>query len=62
MLITAKEFGLHATADFRSVRTIYSSPISTVGVQPEVKRDNLGHATVDVMQNVYQSEVLGRTS
>jgi hypothetical protein len=28
-------------------------PVSSVGVRPEVTRDNMGHSTVDVTQNVY---------
>jgi len=32
---------------------MHSSLMSSVGVQPEVARDNMGHATVDVTQNVY---------
>lgn len=27
--------------------------MSSIGVRPEVTRDNMGHATVDVTQNVY---------
>jgi hypothetical protein len=32
---------------------MHSSLMSSVGVRPEVTRDNMGHATVDVTQNVY---------
>jgi integrase len=50
---TVKKLGLPATVDFRSFRTMHSSLMSSVGVRPEVTRDNMGHATVDVTQNVY---------
>jgi integrase len=50
---TAKKLGLPATLDFRSFRTMHSSLMSSIGVRPEVTRDNMGHATVDVTQNVY---------
>ena len=50
---TAKKLGLPATVDFRSFRTMHSSLMSSVGVRPEVTRDNMGHSTVDVTQNVY---------
>ena len=39
--------------DFRSFRTMHSSLMSSIGVRPEVTRDNMGHANVDVTQNVY---------
>jgi integrase len=39
--------------DFRSFRTMHSSLMSSIGVRPEVTRDNMGHATIDVTQNVY---------
>jgi integrase len=48
-----KQLGLPATVDFRSFRTMHSSLMSSVGVRPEITRDNMGHATVDVTQNVY---------
>jgi integrase len=48
-----KKLGLPATVDFRSFRTMHSSLMSSAGVRPEVTRDNMGHATVDVTQNVY---------
>jgi integrase len=48
-----KELGLPATVDFRSFRTMHSSLMSSVGVRPEVTRDNMGHANFDVTQNVY---------
>jgi len=48
-----KKLGLPTTVDFRSFRTMYSSLMSSIGVRPEVTRDNMGHATIDVTQNVY---------
>ena len=48
-----RKLGLPATVDFRSFRTMHSSLMSSVGVRPEVTRDNMGHATIDVTQNVY---------
>jgi len=50
---TVKKLGLPETVDFRSFRTMHSSLMSSIGVRPEVTRDNMGHATVDVTQNVY---------
>jgi len=50
---TIKKLGLPATVGFRSFRTMHSSLMSSAGVRPEVTRDNMGHATVDVTQNVY---------
>ena len=50
---TIKKLGLPATVDLRSFRTMHSSLMSSAGVRPEVTRDNMGHATVDVTQNVY---------
>jgi hypothetical protein len=41
------------SVDFRSFRTLHSSLMSSIGARPEVTRDNMGHATVDVTQNVY---------
>ena len=32
---------------------MHSSLMSSVGVRPEVTRDNMGHANIDVTQNVY---------
>jgi hypothetical protein len=32
---------------------MHSSLMSSIGVRPEVTRDNMGHANVDVTQNVY---------
>ena len=48
-----KKLGLPASVDFRSFRTMHSSLMSSIGVRPEVTRDNMGHANVDVTQNVY---------
>jgi integrase len=50
---TVKKLALPGTVDFRSFRTMHSSLMSSVGVRPEVTRDNLGHAKVDVTPNVY---------
>ena len=50
---TAKKLGLPATVDFRSFRTMHSSLMSSAGARPEVTRDNMGHANIDVTQNVY---------
>jgi hypothetical protein len=50
---TIKKLGLPASVDFRSFRTMHSSLMSSIGVRPEVRRDNMGHANVDVTQNVY---------
>jgi integrase len=50
---TVRTLGLPETVDFRSFRTMHSSLMSSIGVRPEVTRDNMGHATVDVTQNVY---------
>lgn len=48
-----RKLGLPDTVDFRSFRTMHSSLMSSTGVRPEVTRDNMGHATIDVTQNVY---------
>ena len=53
---TIKKLGLPASVDFRSFRTMHSSLMSNIGVRPEVTRDNMGHATVDVTQNVYNRQ------
>jgi integrase len=50
---TLKKLGLPGSVDFRSFRTMHSSLMSSIGVRPEVTRDNMGHATIDVTQNVY---------
>jgi integrase len=43
-----KKLGLPPTVDFRNFRTMHSSLMSSVGVQREVTRDNMGLATIDV--------------
>jgi hypothetical protein len=50
---TVKKLALPEAVDFRSFRTMHSGLMSSIGVRPEVTRDNMGHATVDVTQNVY---------
>jgi hypothetical protein len=50
---TIKKLGLPATVDFRSFRTMHSSLMSGVASGPRLTSDNMGHATVDVTQNVY---------
>ena len=50
---TINTLGLPASTDFRSFRTMHSSLMSSIGVRPEVTRDNMGHANIDVTQNVY---------
>jgi integrase len=57
---TIKKLGLPPSVDFRSFRTMHSSLMSSIGVRPEVTRDNMGHATVDVTQNVYNRTWVGR--
>jgi hypothetical protein len=32
---------------------MHSSLMSSAGARPEVTRDNMGHANIDVTQNVY---------
>jgi integrase len=52
----ATQLGLSRTADFRSLRTMHSSLMFLMlreGARPEVVRDNMGHANIDVTQNVY---------
>src|SRR5215469_9213827 len=49
----ATQLGLSRTADFRSLRTMHSSLMLREGARPEVVRDNMGHANIDVTQNVY---------
>ena len=57
--------GVSAPADstdkgyFRSFRTIHSSHMLREGARPEVVRDILGHANIDVTQNVYGWLALG---
>jgi hypothetical protein len=48
-----RKLGLPPSVDFRSFRTMQSSLMSSIGVRPEVTRDNMGQATIDVTQNVY---------
>jgi len=50
---TIRKLGLPSPVDFRRFRTLHSSLMSSIGVRPEVTRDNMGHSTVDVTQNVY---------
>ena len=38
---------------FRSFRTLHSSPMLREGARPEIVRDNMGHANIDVTQSVY---------
>src|SRR5262249_52387328 len=38
---------------FQSFRTMHSSNMLREGARPGVVRDNLGHANIDVIQNVY---------
>src|SRR5712692_6910048 len=38
---------------FRSFRTMHSSHMLREGARPELVRDNMGHANIDVTQNVY---------
>jgi integrase len=49
----AAQLGLSKAVDFRSFRTMHSSLMLREGARPEVVRDNMGHANVDVTQNVY---------
>ena len=49
----AKKLALPKTIDFRSFRTMHSSLMLRGGARPEVVRDNMGHANIDVTQNVY---------
>lgn len=49
----ALELGLPKEIDFRSFRTMHSSLMLRTGARPEVTRDNMGHANIDVTQNVY---------
>jgi hypothetical protein len=56
-----KKLGLPATVDFRSFRTMHSSLMSSVGVRPEVTRDN---GTLDCRcdSECLQQDVVERTS
>jgi integrase len=38
---------------FRNFRILHSSQRLREGARPEVVRDNMGHANIDVTQNVY---------
>jgi len=49
----AVQLGLSKAVDFRSFRTMHSSLMLREGARPEVVRDNMGHANIDVTQNVY---------
>lgn len=49
----AVKLGLSTAVDFRSFRTMHSSLMPREGARPEVVRDNMGHANIDVTQNVY---------
>jgi len=51
--VAAAELGLSKAVDFRSFRTMHSSLMLREGARPEVVRDNMGHANIDVTQNVY---------
>ena len=49
----ALKLGLPRTIDFRSFRTMHASLMRRTGARPEVTRDNMGHAGIDVTLNVY---------
>jgi integrase len=51
--ITAVKLGLPKEIDFRSFRTMHCSLMLRTGARPEVTRDNMGHANIDMTQNVY---------
>jgi integrase len=51
--IAAAKLGLSSAVDLRSFRTMHSSLMLREGARPEVVRDNMGHANIDVTQNVY---------
>jgi len=51
--VTAVKLGLPKEIDFRSFRTMHCSLMLRTGARPEVTRDNMGHANIDVTQNVY---------
>lgn len=51
--VAATKLGLSKAVDFRSFRTMHSSLMLREGARPEVVRDNMGHANIDVTQNVY---------
>ena len=50
---TALKLGLPNGIDLRSFRTMHSSPMLRTGARLEVTRDNMGHANIDVTQNIY---------
>ena len=58
--VAAADLGLSKAVDFRSFRTMHSSLMLREGARPEVVRDNMGAANIDVTQNVWQ-ELVGRT-
>jgi integrase len=41
------------TCTFHNLRHLHSSLSMRVGASPEVTRDNMGHSTVDITQNIY---------
>jgi site-specific recombinase XerD len=49
----ATKLGLSKAVDFRSFRTMHPSLRLREGARPEVVRDNMGHANIDVTQNAY---------
>ena len=49
---TLKKLGL-PPCTFHDLRHLHSSLSMRVGTSPEVTRDNMGHSTVDVTQNIY---------
>ena len=51
--VTALKLGLPREIDFRSFRTMHCSLMLRTGARPGVTRDNMGHANIDVTQNVY---------
>jgi integrase len=51
--VAAVKLGLPKAIDFRSFRTMHCSLMLRTGARPEVTRDNMGHANIDVTQNVY---------
>jgi integrase len=51
--VASSQLGLSKAVDFRSFRTMHSSLMLREGARPEVVRDNMGHANIDVTQNVY---------
>jgi integrase len=50
--VTLKKLGLPACT-FHDLRHLHSSLSMRTGASPEVTRDNMGHSTVDVTQNIY---------